>query len=204
MFKPLSRLFLLTLLIGGCATEVAIQDSAKNPQWQGDNPQKVMIVGIDERRYRTPFESTFVAELRSRGYNAVTSTAYAPVLSDLEDDATFKQVIEQSGADSIMTVKAVGFRQPNNDAWAAAYIVAALFAEDYSDYRRMRGAVSAGALADNVAAAHYGLEVQFFDVATDKMIWSAKTRTFDAEHLDDLVIKLADVLIDELIAEGII
>ena len=67
-----------------------------------------------------------------------------------------------------------------------------------------RALVAADALADNTAAAHYGLEVQFFDVKSDHMIWTAKTKTFDAGDLDDLVIKFADIMIDDSIAKGVI
>jgi len=200
------RIMLLpgVLLMAGCATELSIRDSAVDPAWQGDTPEKVMVIGLAERRYRTPFESTFVDELRSRGFNAVTSTAYAPALQDFDDAGKFEAIIAQSGVDSLLTVKAVGVRKANNDAWAAAYVAAALFADNYRDYRRMRGLVTVGAAADNVAAAHYGLEVQFFDVPTDQMIWTAKTKTFDAGDLDDLVIKLADVMIDDLTQKGVI
>ncbi len=59
-------------------------------------------------------------------------------------------------------------------------------------------------MADNTATAHCGLEVQFFDVKSDHMIWTAKTKTFDAGDLDDLVIQFADIVIDDLIAKGVI
>ena len=36
------------------------------------------------------------------------------------------------------------------------------------------------------------------------MIWTAKTKTFDAGDLDGLVITLADLMIDDLIANGVI
>lgn len=185
----------------GCTTTLSISDSAVDPEWQGEAPDRVMIIGLDERRYRTPFESTFAAELRSRGFDAVTSTAYAPMLEDFEDSARFDAIMQQANADSVMTVKAVGFREPNNTAWSVAYIAAALLAENYQQSRGMRAMVAAGALADNTAAAHYGLEVQFFDVKSDRMIWTAKTKTFDGGNL---VIRFADVMIDDLIAKGVI
>jgi len=203
----MKRTFLLLALImvaSGCATKMSISESAVDAEWQGGTPEKVMIVGLDERRYRTPFESTFVAELRSRGFNAVTSTAFAPVLEDFEDPAKFDEIVEQSGADSVITVKAVGIREVNNTAWGVAYVAAALLSENYEQSRGMRALVAAGALADNTAAAHYGLEVQFFDVKSDHMIWTAKTKTFDAGDLDDLVIKFADIMTDDLIAKGVI
>lgn len=202
----LSRIIVLTVLmqLAGCATEVAIRDSAVDPAWQGDEPERVMVIGLAERRYRVPFESTFVAELRSRGFNAVSSAEYAPVLSDLDDPAAFDEIIARSEVDSLLTVKAVGVREANNDAWAVAYVAAALFADNYRDYRSMRGLVTAGAAADNVSAANYGIEVQFFDVPTDQMIWTAKTKAFDAGDLDDLVVKLADVMIEDLTRKGVI
>lgn len=200
------KLLVLPLLValGGCATSLELQDSAVDPAWQGREPERVMVIGLDERRYRSPFERTFVDELRSRGFDAVVSTTFAPALKDFDDEARFDEIIEASRADSLLTVKAVGFRQPNNDAWAAGYVLSALFADNYRDYRQMRGLVTLGAAADNVAAAHYGLEVQFFDVEQDHMIWTAKTRIFDGGDLDDLVVQLADLMIDDLIAKGVI
>jgi len=203
MQKILLALF-VSLIASGCSTTMTIQDSAVDAGWGGETPERVMVIGLDERRYRTPFESTFVAELRSRGFNAVTSTAYAPVLSDFDDDDKFDEIIELADVDSVLTVKAVGFREPNNTGWAVAYVAAALLSSNYRESRGMRSLVAAGAMADNASAAHYGLEVQFFDTETDRMIWTAKTKTFDANELDDLVIKLADIMVDDLIAKGVI
>lgn len=202
--KKILTVLIATLSLFGCATKMSMTDSAVDSNWEGDSPQKVMIVGLAERRYRTPFESAFVDELRSRGFEAVTSAAYAPVLSDLEDESKINDILAQSGADSLMTVQAVDVREANNDAWAVAYIAGALFADNYQESRGMRALVAAGALADNASAANYGIEIQFFDTKTDRMIWTGKTKTFDAGDLDDLVILLADVIVDDLSAKGVL
>jgi len=192
------------VLLAGCATSVRLQDSAVDPTWTGSTPERVMVIGLAERRYRNPFERTFVDELQSRGYDAVASVQYTPALSDFDDDDKFDQIIAASGADSLLSVKAVGVREANNDAWGAAYIAAALFSDNYRDYRDMRRLITVGAVADNVSAASYGIEVQFFDVRSGQMIWTAKTRTFDAGSLDDMVVRLADLIIDDLVSKGVI
>ncbi len=201
-FLSLAVAALITL--SGCATSVSIQDSAVDPEWQGETPKRVMIIGLDERRYRGPFESTFVAELQSRGFDAVTSGAYVPVLDDFEKPETFDRAMAESGADSVITVQAFGFREANNDAWAAVYLASVLLSDSYETSRGARALVAAGALADNADAANYGLEVQFFDAPSDRMIWTAKTKIFDSGDLDDLVIKFADVMIADLIEKGVI
>lgn len=190
--------------LAGCATSVKLQDSAVDPDWSGSTPERVMVIGLDERRYRNPFEYTFVEELQSRGFDAVASARFAPALGDFDDDEKFDQIIAASGADSLLSVKAVGVRQANNEAWSAAYLAAALFADNYSEYRDMRRLITVGTVADNVSAASYGIEVQFFDVRSGQMIWTAKTRTFDAGDLDDIVVRLADLIIDDLVANGVI
>jgi len=195
---------IFTLLLSACSTSMKLADSAVDKNWDGTPPKKVMIIGLAERRYRTPFESAFVDELRSRGYDAVTSTAYAPVLADLDDENKIEDIIKLSNVDSAMTVKATGFREPNNNAWAVAYVASMLFAENRQEAKGMRALVAGAALADNVAAAHYGLEIQFFDVKSDRLIWTAKTKTFDAGDMDDMVILLADLIINDLAAKGVI
>lgn len=194
----------LLLALSGCAASLELQDAAADPAWQGREPERVMVVGLDERRYRGQFERTFVDALRRFGFNAVVGASYAAALRDFDDPGTFAAIMASSRADSLLTVRAVGFGQPNNDVWSVAYAPAALFADGSRGFRQTRGRTMAGAVPGNTAAPYYGLEVQFFDVAADRMVWTARTPIFEGGDMDKLVVEYAELAIGDLTARGVI
>ena len=194
----------LLLVLSGCAASLELQDAASDPAWQGREPARVMVVGLDERRFRSLFERTFVDELRDRGFNAVVATTFAPALRDFDGPETLARVITEARADSLLTVRAVGFREPGNDAWSARYVPAALFAGSDRGFQRTRARATAGEAPDDVAAAYYGLEAQFFDVAGDRLVWTARTPIFAAGDMDDLVTGFAELSVADILARGVI
>ncbi len=194
----------LLLALGGCAASLELQDAAVDPAWHGREPERIMVIGLDERRFRNPFERIFVDELRVLGFNAVVSATFATAIRDFDDQREFPRIIGASRADSLLTVRAVGFDRPSNEAWAAGYVRAALFADNASGIRPMRGRGTAGAAPDNVTAAYYGFEAQFFDVAGDRLVWTARTPIFEAGDMDELVVAFAEVAVDDLLARGVI
>ena len=66
----------VVVALTACATSSTHQliHSAKDPEWSGEPFQRILIVGLQERQYRIPFEDTFAAELRSRGASRTSNS----------------------------------------------------------------------------------------------------------------------------------
>lgn len=188
----------ILLMAAACTSTHQLSHSALDPEWSGDPHQRILIIGLEERKYRIPFEDAMAAELRIRGIDAVASYRDFPDPRKFDDINEVERLLSATEADAVLTVRAEGFREANNDAWAAAYAVTWFLVDDYQTRRDLRRVVATGAAIDNVDAAHYGVEAEFWDAATYRSIWVGKTDTYDAGDLDEVVTAYANIIVEEL------
>ena len=194
----------ILLTVAACTSTHQLSHSAVDPEWRGDPHQRILIVGLEVRKYRLPFEDTMAAELRGLGIAAIASYRDAPDPRQFDDVDEVERILKSSGADAVLTVRAEGFREANNDAWGAAYAATWFLVDDFQTRRDLRRAIAGGAAIDNMDAAHYGVEAEFWDAATYRSLWVGKTDTYDAGDLDEVVSVYADVVVAELQANGLI
>jgi hypothetical protein len=112
-------------------------------------------------------------------------------------------MLASTGVDGVLTVRAEGFREANNQAWGAAYAVTWFLVDDPFDRRALNRVIGAGAAVDNLDAAHYGVETELWNAATQRSVWVGKTDTYDAGDLKEVVATYADVVVDELSAKSL-
>jgi hypothetical protein len=84
--KPWWLIYAASLLLVACTSTSThqLKHTAKDPEWTGEPFQRILVVGLQERKYRIPFEDTFSAELRGRGFDAVASYRSVPDPTDLD------------------------------------------------------------------------------------------------------------------------
>jgi hypothetical protein len=189
-----------TMLLVACSSTSThqLKHTAKDPEWAGEPFQRILVVGLQERKYRIPFEDTFSAELRARGFDAIASYRSVPDPTDLDSPEEVEKILASTGVDAVLTVSAEGLRQANDQAWDVAYAVTWHLIDDPFLRRDVRRVIGAGAAVDNLNAAHYGVEAELWSAANHRSIWVGKTDTYDAGELQELVSSYADVVIEEL------
>lgn len=192
------------ILSMGCVSTHKLIHSGADPEWSGEPKQRVLVVGLEQRKYRVPFEDTFVEELRSRGIDAVGSYRYAPEVTFFDEVSEVDRVLEEAGVDSVLTVRAEGLREANNDVWAAAYTASWFLVDDFQDRRDVRRVVAGAAAVDNIDADTFGIEIEFWDAESYRSIWVGKTDTYDAGRIEQSVAALADVVLGELRSKGML
>lgn len=188
----------------GCSSTHKLVHSGADPQWAGEPKVRVLVVGLQERNYRIPFEDNFTAELMSRGIDAIASYRYAPNATFFDSEAEVERVLRETGVDSVLTVHAEGIREANNATWDAAYSAAWFLVDDYQTSRDLRRVVAGGAAIDNIDADTFGIEIEFWDASTYRSIWVGKTDTYDAGSVQQSVSALADLVVNELQGKGML
>lgn len=198
--------FAIVLVFGlvACGSTHQLKHSAKDPEWLGEPFERILVVGLAERKYRIPFEDTFAAELRSMGIDAVASYRSVPDPTSLDNPAEVEKILASTGVDSVLTVRAEGFREAHNEAWGIAYAATWFLIDDYQTRRDVRRVVAAGAAIDNMDAARYGVETELWNAANYRSVWVGKTDTYDAGDLREVVSSYADVVVSELRAKALI
>lgn len=196
----------LTLLAAatGCTSSHKLIHSSADPQWAGGPKQRVLVVGLEERKYRIPFEDYFTVELQSRGIDAVASYRFASDATFFDSVEEVESVLQETNVDSVLTVRAEGMREANNELWTAAYSAAWFFIDDPEVRRDVRRAVAGAAAIDNADADSFGIEIEFWDATTYRSMWVGKTDTYDAGSVQQSVAALADVVVGELRSRGML
>lgn len=198
-----SMLFIGVLSLIACSSTYKLSHSASDPNWQGKSKKRIMVVGLAEWQYRIPFENTFVMELKSRGIDAVASHKRAPDTSSFDSEKEVEQIVRAEKVDGILTVQRKEFRQANNAAWGAAYLATWFLTDNYQTRRDARRVIAAGQIIDNLDAANYAVEIEFWDAETFRSLWVGKTEIFDAGESNAEFIKpFADIVIGELKTRG--
>ena len=189
-----------TLLLMACTATSThqLKHTAKDPEWTGEPFERILVVGLHEPKYRIPFEDSFSAELRSRGFDAIASYRSVPDPTALDSPEEVENILASTGVDAVLTVSAEGLRQANDQAWDTAYAVAWHLIDDPFLRRDVRRVIGAGAAVDNLNAAHYGVEAELWSAANHRSIWVGKTDTYDAGELQEVVSTYADLVVEEL------
>ena len=194
----------LLIFVAGCTSSHKLIHSGADPEWVGAPKQRVLVVGLHERKYRIPFEDNFTAELMSRGIDAVASYRYAPDAEFFDSMEEVEVVLNETAVDSVISVRAEGLREANNDFWGAAYAASWFLIDDYQTRRDVRRVVAGGAAVDNMDADSFGIEIEFWDASTYRSMWVGKTDTYDAGSIQQSVSALADVVVAELQSLGML
>jgi len=197
-------LFSLLFLFTGCTSSHKLVHSSADPEWTGTPKQRVLVLALVEREYRIPFEDEFSAELRSRGIDAVASYRSAPDKSFFDSESEVQRILSETNVDSVLTVRAEGLREANNEAWGVAYTAAWFLIDDYQTSRDVRRVVAGASAIDNIDADSFGIEVEFWDASTYRSAWVGKTNTYDAGSMQQSVSALADVVVGELQSAGML
>jgi hypothetical protein len=108
--NPWWLFYAATLLLVACTPTSThqLKHTAKDPEWAGEPFQRILVVGLQERKYRISFEDTFSAELRGRGLDAVASYRSVPDPTDLDSREEVERVLASTGVDAVLTVSAEG------------------------------------------------------------------------------------------------
>jgi hypothetical protein len=163
--------------------------------YTGGPLESVLVVGVsDNVRRRGLFEQELTSRFNSRGVAAVASMSVAPTVEDLDEESVKKKARELD-IESVIVTKLLSVDKER-------YYVSGQPTRYYGYYDRATGReLSPGFWAEYEIVK---LETNLYDVASDKLIWSAASETFDPPPIEKFVQSLSKKIIDDLTKRGLL
>jgi len=182
-----SALFVVAL-VAGCITNpvTSLELSWVTPQLPQPPFKKLLIITVASDEFvQIAFQDQMAAQLKERGVNAVASRRYFTRYTDAER-ARFRQSIADSDADSVLLAR-VTFTDASTQHSADSVI--GTNGLPYADAIGVDGAFAryyypgASAAGGGYAVKAVTAEASIFTAKGDKLIWSARTRTTNAQNV---------------------
>jgi hypothetical protein len=181
-----------------CAT-TTVTDVWKDDSYQGKAHKIVVIMAAKMPEMREMFEDRFVAELDKRGNNAIQSYKIIP-MEQLHDKELAKTRIVSIGADTVVLSRLVDSGTVEAGMAGRVYRVPGPYYGWGTYYDTVFG--GGYSYTGNVQVSY--IETNAYDMKTEKLIWSAHSKTERSEGEQQLINAFIKVMIRKLASAGII
>ena len=199
--KSVKLIYLLliafTLFLLSCAT-TTVTDVWKDNAYLRKSQNIVVIMAAKSSDMRDLFENRFVAELDNRGNNATQSYKIIP-MEQLRDKELVKSKIKSTGADTVLISRLVDTKTIESYMRGSVYVVPNFY-QGWGSYYDIL--FTGYGYTDNIQVSY--IETNVYDVKTEKLIWSAHSKTERSEGEQQLINTFIQIMIKKLASSGII
>ena len=178
-----------------------------------------MIVGISEsEQLRRAYETYFADHIRDRGMESVASYKLIDHKSEMElsgmDKNSFRMIVESaikgSDIDAVLITHLVSIEdediyRPSLDyqpAYGPDYYTTGYYGNVYGYHGYVTTYVQQPGYFTHEQT--YVLETNLYDVKTEELVWTTRSRTFAPESMDVAIKELTGQIIDDLVSRKII
>ncbi len=196
-------LALLSLVLFACGTSQEVINSWVNPNVKHNGPYKsvFLIAMTNNQSAKASIEDQMASLLISKGIKAVKSHDVFPasMFGDKQpSNETLKEAIAKTGCDAVFTLSLVDVQRELNYQPGDMYAPMGFYG--YYGYRYPMIIDPGYYTVDKV----YTVESNFYDFATDKLLWSVRSKSYDPPALDSWFGGYAKMLHRELIKMGLL
>ncbi len=190
-------LIICAFILAACAT-TTITDVWKDEAYTGKAQKIIVLMVAKSPDMRNMFEGRFVAELEARGNNAIQSYKIIP-FEQLPDKELVRSKIKSTEADTVLIARLVGSKT------VEAYMPGKIHTVHSSYY-------GWGTYYD-ILFVDYGytddmhvsyIETNLYDIQTEKLIWSAHSKTERTEGQQQLINTFIHIILKKLSSDNII
>ena len=181
-------LFCAFLIISCAGTELT--QKPVDDAYTGKPVSNILIIAITGNEHnRRTYEKKFVAQLKSMGVDAVSSEEYIQMPADLEmKKEMILNAVDQYKNDAVIITHLVG--KEDKDVYnRGSSGHRGLFGFYHSRYS------SPGYSSTSTTVQ---LETNLYDVKTEKLIWSGKSKTLSKERTDKIIDEVIKAVISNL------
>jgi hypothetical protein len=156
--------------------------------------RKLGVVGISaDREIRNRFEDKFVARLRARKYDAVTSHSMVSDLAVVENRQSLIDTIDEKRIDGVISIRVTRLEgSKKEDEWSASWN------KSLEAGTTLRAMIDESLPQTGEKASRLGVEVALWDTRTWECIWAARTSTYKLKALQKGAGDIVAIIIDEL------
>jgi hypothetical protein len=211
MLRNVIRCLLAAAVIAassGCAT-VSLVDSWRDPGFTSRRYAKFLVVSVTGKvQRRQVFEDILAADLREQGVAAVASHTLTESKGKASQDEIL-EAVRRSGADAILTsrlVRLIKYVQaypgiPPAGCYYPGYYGAYPYPYDFYGYYSCAVPYEP---AEIRAVEEAVVETNLYDAATNRMIWSGTTSSYDSPSPQTDASEVSWIIVRELRREGFI
>jgi hypothetical protein len=165
-----------------------------------------LIIGIGEsEQTRRAYESYFVEALREKAIEAEAS--YRLIKSNVEiDRQSVDKAIEGLNIDGVIVTHLVAVDEETVYRPSTGYMYGGGYGGYYGNLYSYYPHVNSYVHDPGYYTTHetYTLETSLYDVASEELVWTARTRTFSPESVDEVIADLTKLLIKDLQEKNLI
>jgi len=200
-------LYLLTvtsILLNACSTTHFVENW-NDPDYKGPALSKILVIGVINREdNRRKFEDEFSELLSTETRTGISSYSLIPDLKKSGNKAKILDAVQKTAADGLLIVTTHGVSQQDRvTAGNIDYIPnMARGYGMYSYYNRSHSFVytQGNTVTDSVLR----IDTKLYNISTEKMIWSAKTESFNPTSSEKIIADLENLIVRDMKASGVI
>jgi len=181
-------LFFVFLIISCTGTEIT--QNQIDDAYKGKPVSDILVIAITGNEHnRRVFEKKFVAQLKSVGVDAVSSEEAIPMPANLElKKETILNAVNQYENDAVIITHLIGKEEKDVSTRSGSAH------RGFYGFYRSRYSDSGYSSTTTIVR----LETNLYDVKTEKLIWSGKSKTWSKDSKDQIINDVIKALINNL------
>ena len=199
---------IITLFVISCSSSVKITNSWKSDNLPQKSYNKIIVVGMlpdKERDMRENMENHMVGDLKSHGYNAVSSfRELGPKAFENMNEQEVLDKIKDYGVDAVITIVLLDKQRERY------YVPSRIYYSPYTIYQRhffgyyttIYGRIyTPGYYIRNTK---YFWESNFYDMEGRQLLYSVQTESFDPASAATLSNEYGQMIVNDLAKKGVL
>ena len=202
-----AALILGAALLGACAAPTVLNTQWANPQFAGKPPlRSVLVLGItQDPSTRRIFEDQMVAQLQTRGVQAVPSYRFAPDAGAVEQ-VKLEQAVKEAGVSGVLLTRVVNVSEQVHvtPGMVMGPPMGYGFGGFYGYYGGM-WATSYYMPPTVYTTQHVAADTRLFDTAGYTLLWSASTTTTPSGgSLESMLQQFSQLIVGAMAKDGLV
>lgn len=200
----LSLITALLIFLNACST-TRIVENWSDTEYKGPALSKILVIGvINSENNRRKFEDEFSELLTTEARKGVSSHSLIANLKKSGNKKDILDAVEKAEADGVLIVTTHGVSQQDRvTAGSIDYIpnMGRSYGM-YGYYNRSHAFVytQGNTVTDSVLR----IDTKLYNASTEKLIWSAKTESFNPTSSEKVIIELENLVVKDMSASGMI
>jgi len=197
----------LILLLAGCSTS-RITSTWKSEDIVSKKYNKIMVLGLireADRSIQENMENHLAGDLQALGYNAVSSLKeYGPKAFDKIDEDDAVNALKNSGIDAVLTIVLL------DKAKERKYVPGNLYYSPYGYYYNRFWGYRVALYHRIYETGYYATDTRYFwesnlyDMATQKLIYSVQTQSFDPASSESMGHEYGQMIVKDMVKNNIL
>lgn len=198
-----------SLALASCGSTTSVTASYKEPNLKNESYKKVFVAALTDNTYaQQAVENSMSKLLSDRNVSSIKSMDVLPPnfrkTAEKKDKELVVQKMREKGCDAIMTIALIDAKHETRYVQESTpyYPIGVPYYGGFGTYY-MYGYdnfYSPGYYTDDKV---YFLEANVYDAATEKLVWSAQSKTYNPSSIDDFLKGYAKALSERMTSDGL-